>query len=43
MNVTSTQHPASKADLAHAKTDMIKWFVSLFITLALMVIGLYFK
>ena len=26
-----------------AKTDMIKWFVAVFITLALMTIGLYFK
>lgn len=26
-----------------AKNDMIKWFVGLFITLALMIIGLYFK
>lgn len=34
---------ASKADLANAKTDMFKWFVGLFIPLALMVIGLYFK
>jgi flagellar biogenesis protein FliO len=33
----------SKANLANAKTDMIKWFVGLFITLALIVIGLYFK
>lgn len=41
--VDKTQHLASKADLANAKTDMIKWFVGLFITLALMVIGLYFK
>jgi hypothetical protein len=36
-------HLASKAYLANVKTDMIKWFVGLFITLALMVIGLYFK
>ena len=34
---------ASKEDLANTKTDMIKWFVSLFIALALMIIGLYFK
>jgi hypothetical protein len=36
-------HLTSKADIANAKTDMIKWFVGLFITLALMIIGLYFK
>ncbi|MDB5120161.1 MAG: hypothetical protein JWN56_1379 [Sphingobacteriales bacterium] len=36
-------HLASKADLANTKTDMIKWFVGLFMTLALMIIGLYFK
>ena len=38
-----TTHLASKEDLANTKTDMIKWFVSLFIALALMIIGLYFK
>ncbi len=26
-----------------AKTDMVKWFFAFFVTLALMVIGLYFK
>lgn len=36
-------HLASKADLANAKTNMIKWFVGLYLTLALMIIGLYFK
>jgi hypothetical protein len=36
-------HLASKADLANAKTDMIKWFVGLFLAQALMIIGLYFK
>jgi len=34
---------AYKEDLANAKTDMIKWFVGLFIALALMIIGLYLK
>lgn len=29
--------------VTEAKNDMIKWFVGLFITLALMIIGLYFK
>lgn len=41
--VDKTAHLASKEDLANTKIDMIKWFVGLFITLALMVIGLYFK
>lgn len=41
--VDKTAHLASKGDLANTKTDMIKWFVSLFFALALMVIGLYFK
>ena len=34
---------ATKEDLAHAKTDMLKWFFAFFVTLALMIIGLYFK
>lgn len=29
--------------VTEAKNDMIKWFVGLFITLALIIIGLYFK
>lgn len=41
--VDKTNHLASKEDLANTKIDMIKWFVGLFITLALMIIGLYFK
>lgn len=41
--VDKTSHLVSKEDLANTKIDMIKWFVGLFITLALMVIGLYFK
>ncbi len=41
--IDKTTHLASKEDLANTKTDMIKWFVSLFMALALMVIGLYFK
>jgi hypothetical protein len=41
--IDKTNHLASKEDLANTKTDMIKWFVSLFLALALMVIGLYFK
>jgi hypothetical protein len=43
----TTRHLSSKEDLAkglsETKTDMIKWFVSLFIALAMMIIGLYFK
>lgn len=34
---------ASKADLANAKTHVIQWFVVLFLALALMITGLYFK
>ena len=32
-----------KAEIANSKTDMVKWFIALFIPLALMVVGLYFK
>lgn len=32
-----------KVDMENDKTDLLKWTVGLFITLALMVIGLYFK
>lgn len=38
-----TSSLATKEDLANAKVDMIKWYVGLFIVLALMIIGLYFK
>lgn len=41
--VDKTAHLASKEDLAHTKMDMIKWFVGLFMAIALMIIGLYFK
>ena len=41
--VDGTTHLASKEDLANTKIDMIKWFVGLFMALALMIIGLYFK
>lgn len=41
--VDKTAQLASKEDLANTKTDMTKWFVSLFMALALMVVGLYFK
>lgn len=36
-------HLASREDLAQTKAEMIKWFVGLFIVLALMLAGLYFK
>lgn len=47
-------HLATKEDLAdvnselkqgisQTKVDMIKWFVAFFITLAFMIVGLYFK
>jgi len=32
-----------KKELAETKNDILKWFVGIFITLALMIIGLYFK
>ncbi|RYE35631.1 MAG: hypothetical protein EOP42_06285 [Sphingobacteriaceae bacterium] len=41
--VDKTAHLASKEDVANSKTDMIKWFVSLFMALSLIIIGLYFK
>ena len=48
------QHLATKEDLvrevglvrkeiAEAKTDMIKWFFAFFVSLALMIVGLYLK
>lgn len=43
-------HLATKEDLAvvrkeieQSKVDMIKWFVAFFITIILLIIGLYFK
>lgn len=32
-----------KKEITEAKNDMIKWFVGMFITLALMILGLYLK
>ena len=32
-----------QVEIAHAKVDMLKWTVGLFVTLALMIVGLYFK
>jgi hypothetical protein len=34
---------ASKEDVANAKTDVIRWVFALFVTLAVMIIGLYLK
>ena len=34
---------ASKEDLAHTKVDLIKWVFAFFVTLALMILGLYLK
>lgn len=34
---------ASKKDLAETKVDIIKWVFAMFITIALMIIGLYIK
>ncbi|MDN3672374.1 hypothetical protein QWY99_04795 [Flavobacterium branchiarum] len=43
----NTMHMATKEDLAKVlsdiKTDMLKCFISLFIVLAIMILGLYFK
>jgi hypothetical protein len=38
-----TQKLATKEDLANAKVDLIKWIFAFWMTLALMVIGLYLK
>ena len=32
-----------RKEIAESKTDMIKWVFALFVTLALMIAGLYFK
>ena len=43
--VLATKDDISRLELkiAEVKTEMIKWYVASFITLALMIIGLYFK
>ena len=41
--IHNTRHLASKEDLANTKTDMIKWFVGLFMIIAVMIFGLYLK
>ena len=38
-----TSNLATKEDLARVKTDMIKWYVALFVMLTLMIAGLYIK
>ena len=32
-----------RVEIAQSKNDMIKWFVAFFVTLALMILGLYIK
>lgn len=34
---------AVRSEISASKTDMIKWFVGLFMILAAMIIGLYFR
>lgn len=34
---------ATKQDLAESKVDIIKWMVAMWLTLALMLVGLYLK
>lgn len=41
--INKTAHLASKEDLANTKHDIIKWFIAIFIGVALMITGLYFK
>jgi len=41
--IDKTTHLASKEDLANIKHDLIKWILSIFVAVALMIIGLYFK
>lgn len=43
--ILATKKDISRLELkiAEVKTEMIKWYVALFITLAIMIIGLYFK
>ena len=38
-----TQRLATKQDLANAKVDLIKWIFALWVTLALMIVGLYLR
>ena len=38
-----TQRLATKEDLANTKVDLIKWIFALWVTLALMIVGLYLK
>lgn len=38
-----SQNFATKEDLYKTKVDLIKWFITLWIAQALMIMGLYFK
>ena len=38
-----TQRLATKQDLANAKVDLIKWIFALWVTLALIIAGLYLR
>ncbi len=38
-----TDNSRLETKIAESKTDMIKWFVAFFTTLALMIVGLYFR
>lgn len=38
---SNTKHLATREDLADTKTDLLKWFIGLFITLFIMILGLY--
>jgi hypothetical protein len=37
------QHLATKEDLANVKVDLIKWIFAFWITIVLMLVGLYLK
>lgn len=39
----TAKHLATKEDLHQTKVDLIKWVFAFFVTLALMIIGLYLK
>jgi len=41
--IDRTNHFATKEDLANTKNDIIRWLISIFLAVALMIIGLYFK
>ena len=41
--IDRTNHFVTKEDLANTKNDIIRWLISIFLAVALMIIGLYFK